>query len=259
MNILIKIKNSKSFFGNLLEKKILISSIVAFIIFFFFIYIIQPAGIFNMGSETHKLILILLLGANYSIIFFFQTKRINQTPFSMKRWGIILISFGLISVITSIIILYFSHPFMTKNFLFRYLFTSISIITVFQIISFYILKPQLNTKKHSNETKYYTFYDNKTTLKISAEQLLFIKASGNYAEIFEINRVHLIRSTLKNILEKSTDSDLFRSHKSYLVNKNKIQVVIGNKRGYKIKLKDYHDYLPISKNSAEELKKFLKK
>ena len=33
----------------------------------------------------------------------------------------------------------------------------------------------------------------------------------------------------------------------------------GNKKGYKIKLKDYDDYLPISKNLAEGLKKILKK
>jgi hypothetical protein len=248
MNILIKIK-----------KKSLIFPIGVFIIFFLFIYITQPAGIFNMNSEIRKLILILLLGTNYSIIAFFQSHKIKQYSSDLNKWKKILILFGIIAIIVSVLILYIIHPFMTKNHFLRYLFTAISIVTIFQTIIFYIFKSLFYIKEYTNENKYYTFYDNNTTFKISAKELLFIKASGNYIEIFEKDKVHLIRSTLKKVLENSDDSDLIRCHKSYIINKNKIQTITGNTKGYKLKLKDYKDYLPISKNIGEELKISLKK
>jgi len=49
-------------------------------------------------------------------------------------------------------------------------------------------------------------------------------------------------------------TEIFRCHKSYIVNKVKIDSITGNAAGYKLKLKDYSEYIPISRKWNKKIK-----
>ncbi len=73
-------------------------------------------------------------------------------------------------------------------------------------------------------------------VKIRFNELLWIKSEGNYLELYcSGGKKHLIRSTLKDFLNRLPDTIFLQVHKSYAVNINHIEaieyshIVIGNK------------------------------
>ncbi len=74
-------------------------------------------------------------------------------------------------------------------------------------------------------------------VKIKFSDLLWIKSDGNYLELFcNGGKKHLIRSTLKDFLNKLPGSVFLQIHKSYVVNINHIEaieyshMIIGNNK-----------------------------
>ncbi|MCU0458574.1 MAG: response regulator [Bacteroidales bacterium] len=74
-------------------------------------------------------------------------------------------------------------------------------------------------------------------VKIKFNDLLWIKAEGNYLELFcNSGKKHLIRSTLKDFLNKLPGSVFLQIHKSYVVNIKHIEaieyshIIIGNEK-----------------------------
>lgn len=63
-------------------------------------------------------------------------------------------------------------------------------------------------------------------IKIKFSDLLWIKSDGNYLELFcSGGKKHLIRSTLKDFLNKLPGSVFLQIHKSYVVNINHIEAI----------------------------------
>lgn len=63
-------------------------------------------------------------------------------------------------------------------------------------------------------------------VKIKFNDLFFIKSEGNYLELFcSGNKKHLIRSTLKDFLNRLPASVFLQVHKSYAVNINHIEAI----------------------------------
>jgi hypothetical protein len=99
-------------------------------------------------------------------------------------------------------------------------------------------------------------------LSVNLERLYFFKASDNYIEIFHKNtegviRV-VIRNTLKNIENQFLDiPQLFRCHKAFIVNTEKVREVNGNAKGYFLTLEDVEEKIPVSRSNIEAMKKCL--
>jgi DNA-binding LytR/AlgR family response regulator len=55
-------------------------------------------------------------------------------------------------------------------------------------------------------------------VKIRFDELLWIKAEGNYVELHCKDKRHLVRSSLKDILKKLPSEKFIQVHKSYSVN-----------------------------------------
>jgi DNA-binding LytR/AlgR family response regulator len=53
--------------------------------------------------------------------------------------------------------------------------------------------------------------------------------------------------------------NIYRCHKSYLVNLAKVNHVSGNAQGYKLHLKDVEDQIPVSRKLNEEIKEIPEK
>jgi len=88
--------------------------------------------------------------------------------------------------------------------------------------------------------------------------LILAKAHDNYVMLYvkKENKVqkHLIRSSLKNIYEQ-LDKDLFiQSHRSYLVNRQRIKALTGNKSKAGLILSDYDRDIPVSRSMYDSIK-----
>jgi len=96
----------------------------------------------------------------------------------------------------------------------------------------------------------------KEKLTIQKQQLLFVKASENYVEIYftEDNQVksEVYRNTLSSIAKQVPF--LLKSHRSYLVNKERIKEVIGNSQKASILLSDIDLEIPVSKSYYKKIK-----
>ena len=97
---------------------------------------------------------------------------------------------------------------------------------------------------------------------IEIDKIAFLKAEGNYVEIYHlegsprIQRV-LVRNRLKNCLQKLPESQFFHCHKSFVVNTHWITEIKGNARNLELVLKYSDATLPVSRSRVPELESFL--
>lgn len=111
-----------------------------------------------------------------------------------------------------------------------------------------------------NELLTLTGENNKVILAINYDQLLYVKSSGNYLDVYylkgETASKELVRVSLKELEAKITDSSIVRIHRSYMVNKHKISSFKKTRKGYKLIVQHSPDeILPVSlgyKDNFEE-------
>ncbi len=109
----------------------------------------------------------------------------------------------------------------------------------------YIVKPFTETSLRSNiELAWHSYLQNNSDfimvrsegslLKIKQQDILYLKAFDNYCYLFTSEKKHLIPFTLKHVSEKLTPKIFVKTHRSYIVNLNKISslqtdsVMVGN-------------------------------
>lgn len=103
--------------------------------------------------------------------------------------------------------------------------------------------------------------DNKNeALTLDPDCLLYLEAADNYVTVYyrkeEVVAKTILRSTLKAQEEALVEiPGMFRAHKSYLVNCNRITTVSGNAQGYKLKIEGVETTIPVSRKQNEELRK----
>lgn len=94
---------------------------------------------------------------------------------------------------------------------------------------------------------------------IEIKDILYIEALGNYVTVFyESNAVKKItvREVISNIEDKlHTSGIIFRPHRSYLVNLQKIEKIIGDSQGLKLHLKLTDKIIPVSRNKIKEFRR----
>jgi DNA-binding LytR/AlgR family response regulator len=89
-------------------------------------------------------------------------------------------------------------------------------------------------------------------LELFPDDLLYIRSSDNYIEVFytvqNVVSRKLLRNSLKAVSESlETDPRFFRCHKSYLVNLRKVTHVSGNAQGYKLHIPETDVQVPVSR------------
>lgn len=96
-------------------------------------------------------------------------------------------------------------------------------------------------------------------LIVRPADIYYIKAADNYIEVYyrsggEVSR-RILRNTLKSV-EQDLEShpDLFRCHKSYLVNLSHVHHLSGNAQGYKLHLQQVDEPIPVSRQHNESIK-----
>lgn len=93
-------------------------------------------------------------------------------------------------------------------------------------------------------------------LEVFPQEILLIKSSGNYMEVFYLKEGKVSRYILRSTLEKVTKQldlypFLFKCHRSYLINTDRIEKVRGNKRGYTITVSGLQEAIPVSRSKID--------
>ncbi len=104
------------------------------------------------------------------------------------------------------------------------------------------------------------FKDERGILRLSVKKddFLYCRGSDNYVTIFYNDRnklsKFLIRNTLKSIQSDLQDYPIVRSHRSYIINFERVKLIEKVKDGMRIKLDaDYPVDVPVSKTYMEEV------
>jgi LytTr DNA-binding domain len=91
----------------------------------------------------------------------------------------------------------------------------------------------------------------KDYIEIQPENLLLIESTDNYATIYylknQILQKELIRSSLTRLESQINSNKVVRSHRSFIVNLDKIQKITGNAQGYKLQLNFQNLIVPVAR------------
>jgi len=255
------------------------SAIFAFVILWLF----QPFGLFVI-EQPLKLGLISLyvaVGAAFHYIQFFPIQKLfikHHTILSTILWFLLtIIIIGTSSYAINAVIFKFENLKALRFFYMQGIILSIMVIPIsaFVLIHYnYTLKKRLLiamsgnavlkstpliNKSHSDREIVFNSENKKEGLSIALNSFIAVSTIDNYIELQYLNSGVLDKMVLRYSLskvEKDNEGidEIFRCHKSFLINKTKIESVSGNAAGYKLKLKDLDTPIPVSRKWNNEIK-----
>lgn len=77
--------------------------------------------------------------------------------------------------------------------------------------------------EHANENDSLFIKDEYLFIKLNFSDILFVKANSNYLEVVTHKKKHLIKGSLKAFKESLPSGLFFQTHRSYLINMDKIE------------------------------------
>ncbi|MCK5079983.1 MAG: LytTR family transcriptional regulator DNA-binding domain-containing protein [Bacteroidales bacterium] len=248
---------------------------------FIFLWIFEPYGLYNLTTINEKILAIGLyagIGLILMLVYFFMLQSLVIKDYTViKTIGWIILSFLIIGTSSSIInsYLYNNGQFNLKGFFyFQGIILSINIIpvSIFVLIHYNItLRKRLKVASNINSTLdkrvestiihkpiVLNSENKKEGLTIEIDSLIFICSVDNYIEVyFLVNNIvekRILRYSLSGVeKDNSGISEIFRCHKSYIINKRKISSITGNAAGYKIILLGYNTPIPVSRKWNKDM------
>ncbi len=97
----------------------------------------------------------------------------------------------------------------------------------------------------------------KKLIKVSYEEIIYIEGLKDYVIIRQDNNRIITLQTMKSLEEKLPDTIFKRIHRSYIVNMNKINAIVGNM--VEVMEKGQAKHLPVGKNYRDELLNIINK
>ena len=88
--------------------------------------------------------------------------------------------------------------------------------------------PATKTLSPITEERFF-FRSNKKTVQVKSRDILFIEARGNYCNIVTKNETITVREKISDLLKRFPKEHFFQVHKSFIVAKEHVRVVEGNK------------------------------
>lgn len=258
---------------------------------FIILLIFKPFGLSNANSPVIYLIL-----AGYGFITFivlvinlFFLEGLFKRFFIDSKWTVIKEIVWILWLIISIGIanVFYTHYFFNyppMHIKFFILFISYTLVIGIIPVSILILNKQnqqlkkyaklagqLNRSLHefskeSTDTKnIVTIYaeNRQNKLVVNAQDIVAITSEGNYATIYyeseEKNNKQIFRNTLHDIDKQCKEiAFLFKCHRAFIINLNKIKKAKGNSQGYKLQLGALEMEIPVSRSYSAEFKKKMK-
>ena len=262
------------------KKRLLKRTLFIFTFFFLFTYFFEPFSV-NLAEQKADFFLICVIhGLIASSLFFIYSSIINIVSLE-EKWTI-----GKeILFLTGLLILIGLGNFLVRSFIynnsenlsFHYLGEELSHTLLVGLLLILIAVPlnfirlyNKNNKEAARIESVGKNNDRKVLSKLVSvkaqtqadnfdfkiEHFVYAKAAGNYVE-FILTQEGNIRTELKRISLKELEEQLrefpeiVKSHRSYLINLQKIKRVTGNAQGYTLKMQDVKELLPVSRGRLE--------
>lgn len=247
-----------------------------------FLYLIQPFGLGNIESNLFIICIAFgaitfFIGILFEFILFYVLKIKRDVPsWTLLKWIcstiLLLISIGIANFIFSMWML--NHGlFDWKNFL--TMLYSTFLIGIFPVAFSGLFIQNKNQKKYEKAAEEITdqihpkITSPLTTKKpsifledIELSKVLYLQSMQNYVSIFYIEQdkieKKIVRNTLQKMEESVKGSLLFRCHRSFIVNLEKIETVKGNAQGLKLNLEKTIEVIPVSRKNVDKIRFLLK-
>lgn len=110
-----------------------------------------------------------------------------------------------------------------------------------------------NIAATDNSTNQIFIKADKRLININLSEVYYFESYGNYVKVWLKDQFHLTPRTLTSFIDQVPDTDFYRIHKSFLINRKCINYVEGN-----FVLMKNGKQLPIGKNHRADFKQFLK-
>ena len=259
----------------------------------FFLYLFQPFGTaaadfpnktaFLLGYGPVVAVVLIIFEFIMSAIYFKKIKEEHWTIGKQILWILLYTSIALLACY-----LYkqwfFDYSIQLKDFGYFYaigfsialfpLVIGILLDYIYQLRKNQIAAVKMNTdfgqaaqeEKPSAEQKIRLIAENgKDQLELPLESLYYIRAADNYAEIIHFpkgeEKKEILRTTLqrleKQLLDQLEDSPIYRCHRSFLVNLEKVKSVSGNAQGYKLHFENMELGIPVSRSKSKAVQNLL--
>lgn len=233
----------------------------------FFLYIFQPNGLSNAEP---KFLICLGFGISGALGYFLYELtfslfiKIIRSPIEWtygKWWLYCIGALFFISLTGFLYVRYFVFGFMIwalfpamlkGTFMFGIpILATITMVLLRDEQKYQTIAAEINYQNNHtakiNATNHLTLFD------IPINEIRYVEALQNYITIGFINATGQLktkteRSTLKSILEKTKESAIVKTHRSFLVNKEAITKVEGNSQGLQLTLSDCDKKIPVSRN-----------
>lgn len=266
-----------------IRDQLLVSS--AFGVFvFLFLLVFQPFGLGDM--DTNKSAHVFLFGLITSLVMLFNYlvwPRIFPRFFNPDEWVVWQeILFGLWNILLIALCNYLYNSWVQATLLDPGMILSFIVVTlslgIFPLTVMVLVNELYLSDKHQKEANLMSHHfelegqansieiaQNSVTigeskmdsLELHENDLLYIQARDNYCLVHyqENNQVSskLIRTTLKGIeIQLEGSIRIVRCHRSFLVNRQKINMITGNARSYTIHLDGCTEKIPVSRGIKKD-------
>jgi DNA-binding LytR/AlgR family response regulator len=103
----------------------------------------------------------------------------------------------------------------------------------------------------------------KESVQLFLNDLFFIESADNYCRVYYRREKKIIsvmlRSTLKRFEDQLKYPEVFRCHRTYVVNLRNVHKVSGNSQGYRLHFKDFDQTVPVSRKIGDDIHERLQK
>lgn len=256
---------------------------------FLFLFVFRPFGIFNSLTVAPIFaifgytLITFFLGIAYTFIWGPIPRRLSSNQWTMgKELLIIFIHITLIGLVNHLFIQFLytadrnlninMSTILLENLYFTYsiaLFPVVFIIAYFELLarSKHVLKSTelspLSTTEPEIQSLLIEGEVSENNVELTSNNWRFAISAGNYVEYYSVidgkEKKELQRNTLSNVeqLLKSASFDVFRSHRSYIVNLTMIKNVTGNAQGYSLSISEMNEKIPVSRSNVSEFNRVM--
>jgi len=265
----------KSFAQNFLIQNPIVGSLILTLFLFGFAFLYKPFEFDHNTRFNYFLSLFLFsLGGSLSFLGLISLfKVLLPSFFDRNNWTILkelnAIVISLIIIGVTIFALGYFINIKTPPVTISGILDAIKMVTLIGIIPFVIFtvknigNPYISTYDvigdHALTSKSIIEIQSalKEKLQISIEDLIYIASNGNYVDFYLFEKDKIIRKTLRNSLndiEKQLIDFPFciRTHRAFMVNMHFISDKKGNAQGYRLRLKNTDEEIPVSRKKLSE-------
>ncbi|CAM1350016.1 HTH LytTR-type domain-containing protein [Tenacibaculum insulae] len=260
-NTLIKVINKPFKMHLYLSNKIVIS--VSYGLFIFtFLALFEPFKLDLL--KEYFLGYIFTIAIFYTIVPLFFFFIINKLK--LKNWtlGNVTILYFVFTLILSLVTwlasgIYKDAVHYLKKLPFLKFYEYTMFVSFVSTPLFMIYNEQINQFKTKKRKKPITLFseNKKELLNININELIYISVSGNYTSFYVMTndkiKELILRNTLTDVYQQiKKQPNIFKCHKSFIINTNYIDGFSGNSRGYLVKMKSVDVKIPVSRKFTKE-------